>query len=749
MSIIDRLSEFSGLLQNLVWLAGLVIAAVIAVAAVFSVRRRVNRFTEHQIEVLKREEKYIPELFTELGDTKEAIRYFCFDDRRWFGRSWKKRLIKEFNRIYDNYYGDILKEAVKADADSAVRFSLNGRAPMEQIRSTIIANLSLHERFRHRQVPEFSDDFGQSQYIFELCASPYLTRLGCLKDYSEAFGRQYMILTGNAGTGKTVMLCNVAEMLVANRYACIFLNGRDIKDGLFSAVFDALQVPDNLRKQKALYLWLVNQALFLFGHRLFIIIDAVNENNYTDFPARLADELNILFKYSRIKVLLSCRREYFDRKFRPFLVDRVSREAALLDVKEASYDEPSLEQLLLAYRKHFFFSGYLSDYAVSLLTQQLLLLRIFFEVYRGRSDTVVNLNRYRIFKEYIGKIREKIRGKLPGANVDGLLDRIAAGMIRQGVYSEVPLDELHLSEDDRTLMGAIIDQSILISHTITVDSGTILEGTTERVYFVFDEIRDYCLARNILKACHSGEAKEDDKGMYRNTNLFLLSEKLHSLADAKAPCLEGVLANTYTFVKTSEGIGDEAKEAFCLNLLKEYSAAVSDSLSLREGWNRNNGFFDFGIRMIIGSGLRLSDFELDYIYEALSGKREYGQTGQLFRLFVQSAHDGGQYSLKDFLGILDRCRNREELSDIIGGIFDGWYNEQGINPKDGISIYEELLKNNADEARRFREILMIFYSQKKFADYRMNEPVRYFFSMDDAREVWKGLSVRFRLNEPE
>ena len=35
------------------------------------------------------------------------LRYFVYGER------WKKRIIKDFNNIYANAYGDILKKAVK------------------------------------------------------------------------------------------------------------------------------------------------------------------------------------------------------------------------------------------------------------------------------------------------------------------------------------------------------------------------------------------------------------------------------------------------------------------------------------------------------------------------------------------------------------------------------------------------------------------------------------------------------------
>ena len=56
---------------------------------------------------LKKSRKYISDLFVELNEGKETLRYFVYGER------WKKRIIKDFNNIYANAYGDILKKAVK------------------------------------------------------------------------------------------------------------------------------------------------------------------------------------------------------------------------------------------------------------------------------------------------------------------------------------------------------------------------------------------------------------------------------------------------------------------------------------------------------------------------------------------------------------------------------------------------------------------------------------------------------------
>ena len=109
--VIDFLSNLSGTLQNLWWLVCVVLITTIYIIRVVFFRKKTHMVTKNTITELKRNKKYIPKLFVELNEGKETLRYFIY------GTKWKKRIIEEFNNIYDNTYGDILKQAVKKMID--------------------------------------------------------------------------------------------------------------------------------------------------------------------------------------------------------------------------------------------------------------------------------------------------------------------------------------------------------------------------------------------------------------------------------------------------------------------------------------------------------------------------------------------------------------------------------------------------------------------------------------------------------
>ena len=81
------------------------VAIFVLMNSLFSIRKKANKYTGEQVKKLIQDGKYIPGVFVELNNSKEVLRYFVY------GKKWRKRLIKNFNYVYDNSYGEILKKA--------------------------------------------------------------------------------------------------------------------------------------------------------------------------------------------------------------------------------------------------------------------------------------------------------------------------------------------------------------------------------------------------------------------------------------------------------------------------------------------------------------------------------------------------------------------------------------------------------------------------------------------------------------
>src|SRR5699024_3762833 len=125
-----------------------------------------------------------------------------------------------------------------------------------------------------------------------------------------------VILVGSAGNGKTNLLCRMAEVAVANKMPCLLVNSRDIKEDCTEYITKKLPILPKLRNITLLYLRLISLMLFFQRKYFYIFIDAINENDREVFTNSIATLLETFSKYGRIRILLTCRREYFDSRYK-------------------------------------------------------------------------------------------------------------------------------------------------------------------------------------------------------------------------------------------------------------------------------------------------------------------------------------------------------------------------------------------------------------------------------------------------
>lgn len=703
---------------NLWWLITAFIALLMAVNAVISLRKRANTCTKKLLDTFKQESKYIPHVFIELNNVKETIRFFIFGDKK----KWKRRIINDFNQLYDNAYGELLRDGIRIDEDSNIKFHIKFSEKMCRISQTVSANLELHEAFRHRKFKNYTEDFEESSYVFEIAGRTYTEKLTDLKNYSMASSMRYLILTGNAGTGKTNFLCNVSELLLAYKLPCLFINARDMGENPENYIFDCLHINGWFRGHPEAYFWLADKLLLFRRKWFYIIIDAVNENEFENFGHQLAVAINQLFLYKRFKIIVSCRDEYFNNKFEGTIKNEVVVPAFVLDAKEERYNGYALERLFRAYGEYFRFSGFISDYVKDRLAKQLLLLRIFFEVYHDSGESIVNLNRHELFARYIKEVQKKV-----SVDLEMMLRKLAQTMMSRNEYSALALKNVPFTEEELCAIPVIADRSVLISKKINVHENTILSNSEEYIYFVFDEIRDFVLAKYILESCM----------IDKETGLDEVEKQLDRLSLGKRVCLEGILVHTYSFCKVDNSICRKDKDRICHKILYEYIKTAAEIETEKSHGRYGKDFEDPGIGLIVGTGLPIEDFEIIYLKEQFQKDDFRNQSAKFFYLLVQSALNGGQYSIYDYLRILYKSEDEENISALIENIFGkGYMDDQRIRPEDAIPIYERLIIVNEGEARAFRQMIMIFFACYTFREKKKNEAGEYFRAFSDCGEVW-------------
>ena len=672
-SVIDSLSEISDTMQNLWWLFVLMFTILVLAFSLFSIKSKANKYTRKVIQRLINDGKYIPGVFVELNDIKEILRYFIYS------KKWKKRLIGSYNFVYDNAYGDILR---KACDNTSMRFRLKRRASQKEVMDVVNAAYELHDNFRKSDV-EFKSDYKESQVLFEILHYPYTEALGSLVQYCKAANGKYLILTGSAGNGKTNLLCSISELLINLKEATIFLNSRDIEGDILNFLFSELGLPDLYMKHKEIYLYLVNLLLTIQHKHLFIIIDAINENDSSGFGSRIATFINKITGYSRVKVIVSCRNEYYKERFRECLVEKVDISAFEFDLKEQHYTFAAINKIIRAYSKFFNYSGNISPTVRNMLSEQLLLLRIFFEVNKDSNLDVFSIRKHEIYAQYIEVIKQN-----SGEYIVKMLDTVADFMIENENYDEISLSDLEKAGITSELIKKTVDSSILLSKKLVFHEGTIARNENEVVYFVFDEMRDYYLARRILLENISAD----------NVDGEAVLDKLKQLKATGASCEEGVIHYCYVFFRTDEVVAKLGQtEKMCNSILDLYR--IPEDREKKSYWHMHHReeFQNLGLRIILTSGIKLADFEISYIQDCLR-KDPYEDGGIFFDTMLDGTLYGGIYNLDIYLDILFGLKNKDAILNAFRKISARNNRDDRFIPGDFIQYYNKL----ADPERKLQ-----------------------------------------------
>ena len=463
---------------------GLIVACALIIAFVFCVftfTNRVNKSTKAQVQHFQREGKYLPATYIELNDSTEYLRYFIFSYR------WKHRIIRQYNHLFHGYEGKRLKKLLGPIA----KYRLSYFTSISELNDTLSL---MHDKLDsvRKERRELYEKYGQVVWAIANNTYNHVYAIEKMQDLCVMMQQKNVVLVGSAGNGKTSLLCRMSEVAIANKMPCLLVNSRDIKEDCTEYITKKIPILPKLKNMTRLYLRLISLVLFFQRKYFYIFVDAINENDREVFTNSISTLLETFSKYSRIRVLLTCRREYFDSRYKT-LFSAGEEEPYIFNLQEAEYDERATMKMIKAYMKHFNVRGPFSFETQEKLKNSLFLTRIFFEVNSNRDECMLEFRNAEIYKLYF----EKIASENKGVNLNAIVNSIARYMFAEFQFDKIPIEELHLSSDDLDSLRNLLDNNLIISRSVHAGTG-ITEHEEEYVYFVFDELRDFCLARYLL-----------------------------------------------------------------------------------------------------------------------------------------------------------------------------------------------------------------------------------------------------------
>lgn len=143
---------------------------------------------------------------------------------------------------------------------------------------------------------------------------------------------QAVLLTGEAGTGKSHLLADVVEHQIASAYPGILVLGSAFIDGEpWRQILAQLDLPSTLQIKQ--FLAAMDAAAQAVGVRAIICIDAINERNGIDvWPSRLSSFLKEAEPFSNVAIVLSCR-----STFVPYVIPEGIPDTSLHRVHHAGF----------------------------------------------------------------------------------------------------------------------------------------------------------------------------------------------------------------------------------------------------------------------------------------------------------------------------------------------------------------------------------------------------------------------------
>lgn len=611
-SFVDIIENWLGWIGNLETLYGVICFVGLFLLfwrAVVLFRKRVNAISLRQVSAFKRNKKYIPELFTELNGNLENLRYFVFSNR------WKRRIIREYNRQFSNAQGKEIAHIISNDLlTRKLPYKTNVDDLMIAInqRSKVIEQIKEDKEQNHKKYGE--KFFYIREYTYFIPA-----KLAMLYTRCELLKAKNLVIVGSAGNGKTNLLCSLVENIINNNAPCLFINSRDIDCDCFD-YFAKKLLPDRLLNAKKVFLSVVSGLLLLSNKNFFVVIDAINENDTEIFASSIGKMIDELSKYKRIKVICSCRSEYFDARYKKYF-EKCAAEPYIFALDQVEYGDRAKEKMMFLYRKYYNVHVSLSENVRERLMHSLLLMRLFFEVNSGRDTDNLELRDAEIYKAYI----EKVTQDAEPFDFQSKVNTLAKLMVERKEFKEIKIEDIGLSTEDSARFRNVLDDNLVISRKIQAGTG-ITERSVEYVYFVFDELRDFCIARYLLTT-----EEEHQDGAYSGFFAFVAELNEQCLSP-----LEGILKYAYYYFKKSN------RYDLCQDLLDNFSEFVPHNK--QNWWDRQEVFSNFGLSLVFQAASDLLDFELEYIVKCFA--KDPSSFWDVYKFLLRNEYAGAKPNTK-------------------------------------------------------------------------------------------------------
>lgn len=483
-------------------------------------QRKLDIQVEGKLESFKHSKKYIPDVFLELDDSKERLRYLS-DPVLFFNKviyDLERLDLSYFNRVFEKMGFPIVEIFLPREKFQNVNIG-NVSQKSEQLLE-VLANLKSNLPTRDEWDAK-KDNVGEeaSKLIIKEWAT--IDRVNWLIGGFEKLleltsQKRFILFTEKAGQGKTNLVCDFVENYIKKKELLgTFLTGNEFNN-LSRESIETVIVNEVLGSESGVtfseFLEDIKVLCIIKNCPFTIIIDGINENTDVDkFNNELYAFVNRVIKYDFLRLVITCRSEYFETRFSKFCKPSFESNMLLYDNYLNQYRAHKglakhLEtRLIQSYFGFFSVKNTVFKNVQHQIVNDFLLLRIFCEVYGERSnpntpkEQVYNIFKDDLFKSYYDykSTQLNIDPKFSSYDFKNVFRTVFEYMIENNQFINIPFTAL--DNLDRQLLDNIINEDILLRKDLVLDASSVF-GNVEVLNFTFDEFRDYLLVDYIVNS---------------------------------------------------------------------------------------------------------------------------------------------------------------------------------------------------------------------------------------------------------
>ncbi|WP_429817261.1 SMEK domain-containing protein [Ensifer sp. B1-9] len=504
-------------------------------------------FSQNKIDVEKNSKKYIPSIFVETHKTKEEMRlfahplFFCrkiqdvlskinyYDLNHLLKIGRQSELFLEFNREILGATPTTFPELWPwlTAVDTAIERELRKVGPLSWS----------YKEYGGKYAPKNGDAASWSivRFRIESITTGLTWLLRDARSLIALMRNKVFLITSMAGQGKTNFVCDLVDrQFRAFELPCIFVPARELnsyqpRQRLLGYISNNRYAPSFSSIHQ--YLGFFNEVAGEFGKPFLVVIDGINEVNALDeFNGELKDFCNAVCQYDSIKVVITCRSEFFDQKYSSLLNEPFSDQVhRVMNLREKMTDA-SKRRLLRSYLDHFHVTGRLSGAAKGFLQNDLLLLRIFSESNEGQDvGYLSDIYKGDLFEEFLRRKIEAFPERLKSKALPTLI-KIVSSMLEADDFSTISVRKF--SDEEKEVVLRYVAEDVILRQEIT-PAGLANLGELV-ISFTYDELRDFVIAYNFIQDAGSAESMNRAlsnlsgrpvfEGVYRY--VYLLARKL-------------------------------------------------------------------------------------------------------------------------------------------------------------------------------------------------------------------------------